>query len=363
MNETVKKALEAERLRMEKKYGHKSAAIGSDDAKYNVIPTGVLALDYALGTGGWPLGQIIEVYGPPDIGKTSVLGYSAYVEAQKLGLVCGLVALEPNFDKAWAAKNGVDVDSLIIGRPDDGDDSFHMLYDWVTGSTVDFIIFDSIGQVLRASEVDEKGKASVGGASALISWGIKRCVMPAWKRNKTVILINQVRDDMDSPIAGMVEAPGGWAKKHASAIRVYMRPGRERFTIKENDGNTNYDLTIGQEIVCKVMRNKLTEGTNARASFNYFQKEVDGQPFGIDRVTDVLRTAMRTGVISRAGAYYHHHTFPELGKEKEHKLYGKEAVATFFDENPKAVEVIRHEVLTVMIAKEKAKEDGQTGNG
>jgi recombination protein RecA len=352
LNEAIKQKLESERARMEKKYGYKSAAIGSTQESKEVVPTGILSLDYALGLGGWPRRAISEVYGAPDIGKSSVIGLSAIKQAQKLGLVCGIVAVEPTFDPDWAIKNGVDPELLLIGRPDDGEDAFQIMYDWVRGDLIDFVLFDSIGALLRPSEVDEKGKPSQGGQSGLITWGIKRCVMPTFKNNKCVILLNQIRDDMDARVTGLYESPGGWALKHSAPIRVFVRGGKEKWTEKDNDGSKDgiYDVTVGRELICKIVRNKMAEGTNTRASFNYFSKETDDEPFGIDVATDVLRTGIRTGVIARRGAYYHNPAFPEMGKEKEHKLYGKDAVADYIAEHPEVVDLIRHEVITVMHA-------------
>ena len=108
----------AEAARLEKKFGHKTGAIGSATFNMKVVPTGSLALDYALGIGGWPLGHPVEVFGAPDIGKSSVIGFSAIRSAQSLGLLCGMIALEPGFDKDWAIKNCIDPDGLVIARPD-----------------------------------------------------------------------------------------------------------------------------------------------------------------------------------------------------------------------------------------------------
>lgn len=343
--------LEAERVRMEKKYGNKSAALGSATYKLNVVPTGILSLDYALGTGGWPLGHPVEIFGAPDIGKSSVLGLGALRNAQAMGLTCGIVALEPGFDKEWAIKNGVDPEWLIIGRPDDGQAAFEMLFDWVNGDLVDFILFDSIGALLRPSEVDaEKGKPNQGGQSGLITWGVKRILMKTWKNNKGLIFLNQQRDDMDSRIPGMVESPGGWALKHSAAVRVHLKKGKDRDTVTEGTGDDQEVIVVGQQLVAAIKRNKLSEGTNRKATFWYYQKETRDSPIGIDVATDVLATALRTGVIKKAGGYYRHPGFPEA-KSGKNQLQGKDALGPFLDENPKVAEQIREEVLAVMLKK------------
>jgi recombination protein RecA len=361
-NAQLQKKLEAEQARMEKKYGHRSAARGSVKFKESTIPSGILALDYALGTGGWPRPTMIEVYGAPDIGKSSVLGLSAIREAQKMGLVCGVVALEPRFDGDWAAKHGVDPDDLMIARPDDGLTAFNMLHDWIRGEIVDFILFDSIGAVLRPSETEPDGKPSQGGQSALITWGVKAALPLAFKRGKTVIFLNQIRDDMNSRISGIHDSPGGWALKHSCDIRIELRTGRDKqsdFTIKDSDGKENYDIQVGRELIAKIVRNKHSEGTNKRASFYFYNSESNGK-FGIDRATDVIRTGLRTGVIERRGAYYNNAAFPE-NEKGERTIYGKDAIADFIEENPNAIPTIRQQVIEVMHAKAEKKAADEVG--
>lgn len=349
-NENTKRRLQAEQARMEKKYGHKSAAMGSATYKLNVVPTGILALDYALGIGGWPLGYPVEVFGEPDIGKSSTLGLAAFRSAQAKGLTCGVVAMEPGFDKEWAIKNGVDPDGLIIGRPDDGQDAFAMLYDWVTDDLVDFILFDSIGALLRPSEVDEKGKPSQGGQSGLITWGVKRVVMPVWKNNKGLIFLNQVRDDMNARIPGQVESPGGWALKHSCPVRVHLKRGKDRDTQSEGSGDNKEDIIVGRQLVASIKRNKMSEGTNRKAQFWYYQKDTEDHAVGIDTFDDIVNTGLRTQVITLAGSYYRHHSFPE-DKKGNRQIQGKPAVFEFLAENPKAIEAVREDVIAVMLAK------------
>lgn len=345
MTDQKRKRLAQEKLRMQKKYGEKSADFGGAHYKLNVVPTGILALDYALGVGGWPLGHPVEIFGSPDIGKSSTLGLSALRSAQAQGLTCGIVALEPSFDQDWAIKHGVDPEWLIIGRPDDGQEAFEMTHEWLRGDLVDFIVFDSIGALLRPSETEEGGKPSQGGQSNLITWGAKASLMPCWKNNKGLMFLNQVRDDMGSRIPGMVESPGGWALKHSSVIRVHLKAGKDRYTHKV-DGE---DILIGRKLVANIKRNKLAEGTGQKAMFDFYSKEVEGFPFGVDTADDILNTAIRTGVIEKGGGWYRHPEFPG----DKHQLQGKPAVAEFFEESPPIIETIRNGVLAVMLAKRK----------
>lgn len=328
--------------RFEKRYGHKSAATGNFRRELDVDSTGILSLDYALGLGGWPEGTVIECFGPPDIGKSSIIGFNGIIEAQKKGKLCGMVAMEPGFDPAWAAKNGVDLDQLVIGWPDDGEQAFNMLYDMVMDNDIKFIVFDSIGAILRPSEAGDKGKPSQGGQSALITWGVKRIATPAWKRRKTVILLNQIRDDMKAQIPGMVESPGGHALKHTAEIRIQLKPGKDRYMVKEGSGKDAHDVMVGRSIVAIIKRTKKDEGSNKRAVFDFYSKETDSFPFGVDKINDIFNTAKRTGVFRLGGSWYNYEDFPGG------KLNGEDAVLAWLEANPDAIPSIRSKVLDRM---------------
>ncbi len=317
--------------------GHKGAATGRFENNIDVIPTGILALDYALGIGGWPRGHLCEVFGPPDIGKSSIIGFNMMREAQAMGLVCGIVALEPGFDPSWAAKNGLDLDAIVIGWPNDGKEAFDLAYDFIMDPDIDVVLFDSIGAILRESEAQEGGKPSQGGQSALITWGVKRLLMPAWKNNKLVILINQVRDKMDARLP-MLDSPGGHALKHSCAVRVQLKPGKDRYTTKI-DGE---DVEIGRAVVAHILRNKMSEGSRQKAQFDHYSMDIDDQPFGIDQGADVLNVGVRTGIIRKSGGWYYHDNFPGG------KLLGKPAVGELLLHDRNVYDTIRSEVLQKM---------------
>lgn len=318
----------------QKKYGATSASGGRFKPHLKATSTGILALDLALGIGGWPEGVIVEVYGPKDIGKSSVIGLCAMVEAQKEGKNCGVIALEPGFDPAWAERHGVDLDKLLVLWPDHGKLAFDMLYDMVNDPNIDFILFDSIGALLRESEASDKGKPAQGGQSGLITWGIKRIQMPAWKLHKTVILINQIRDDMDSMFS-QVKPPGGHALEHTAEIHVQLKPDKDRYMIKEGTGTERHDVMVGRAIIAQVVRNKRNEGSNQRAYFDFYQKETEEFPFGLDRVKDTILTGKRVGAIRVGGGWHYHDAFPGG------KINGYDSVVEFLNDNPDAHETIR----------------------
>ena len=324
-----------------KKYGDKAAFVGNEHQPVDVVPTGILALDYALGIGGWPRGHAVEVYGAPNIGKTSTVGYSAIAQAQKLGLQCGVINIEPRFDKSWATRRGVDVDSLPIMYPDNGNDAFEILREWTMDPDLpfDYILFDSIGAIVTESDLRPEAASRVGGQSKLITDGVKRILMSAWKNNVGIMFINQQRDDHNARIQGLVESPGGWALKHAAMYRIHLKPGRERYTAKI-DGD---DRVIGRELVANIKKSAAGDSLGAAARFDFYHMETEGNPFGVDVTQDIINTGLKTKVINQAGAYYRHEAFGEKGQ-----LQGRKAVDAFIAENPKVVDVIRDEVLEVM---------------
>jgi recombination protein RecA len=304
---------------IDKKYGHKTGAVGSDSFQMTVVPTGSLALDYALGTGGWPLGHPIEVFGAPDIGKSSVIGFQGIKNAQAMGLLCGIIALEPSFDPEWAYTNGVDPDAVVIARPDTGEIAFQILHEWMKGQDVDFVVFDSIGAIMSEIEQEDGAKSRVGGQSKLITDGVKRILMPTWKHNKGLIFLNQQRDDMNSRIPGMKTSPGGNAVHHSAAIRVWLKQAGAPFKTMVN----GEEMVVGKTMVAKIMRNKLSEGSDRRAEFDFYQAKSEESVVGIDSGKDIVTTAIRTGVIEKAGGYYRHDSFPP-DKKGTRQLQGKE---------------------------------------
>lgn len=342
-----KNPLEEEVKRLERKFGYKAAALGSAEFQFDAVPTGSLALDYALGTGGWPLGHPVEVFGQPDVGKSSIIGFSAIRNAQAMGKLCAIIAVEPGFDKEWAVKNGVDPDMLIVVRPNDGEEAFNMLYDFVSNDIIDFIVFDSIGAILRPSEAGADTKPSQGGAAVLIAHGIKNILQPTWKNRKGVIFLNQVRDNMRSPIPGSVESPGGWAVKHAADIRVHLKAAGVGYKEKI-DGE---DVVVGRPLVAIIKRNKLSEGSDKRAKFDYYQMETENHEIGIDGPKDVRQVAVRTQVFNKSGGWHYYDNFPDG------KLNGEASVDAWLKENPSELEKIRGQVFTAMIQRNKEAEE------
>lgn len=332
------KGLDALAAQFEKSFGKNAAVRGGLQKALKAIPTGSLALDYELGTGGWPLGYLSGVFGPRDIGKSSMIGLNAVRNAQAMDLTAAWVAYEP-FDEDWAERNGVNVEDLFLTYPASGEEAFAGLHMALKSGVIDLVVFDSIGSILSEKETDDDGKPKVGGQAGLITWGVKNAAQLAYRNDVAVILLNQVRHVMNA--AGgrgvLYQQPGGEALEHMESIIVQLKRGQNRYTIKQN----GTDVQIGQEIVAHIVRNKCNEGTGHKAIFDYFFSTADGHELGIDEFTDVINTAKRTGVIKQAGAYY------DLPDGTRHQ--GQKKVNEYLEEHPEVIDQIREGVLQAML--------------
>lgn len=331
-----KSELESLAADIRKSFGQEAAKVGGLQRELRTIPTGSLALDYELGIGGWPLGRLVGVFGPRDIGKSSMIGLNAVRSAQAMELNVAWVALEP-FSEDWARKNGVDPDEMLLTYPTTGEEAFGTALKCIRSGVIDLLIFDSIGAVLSEGEMDEDGKPRQGGQAGLITWFCKAASPVAQRNEVCVILLNQVRDNMKSRIPGVVQQPGGHALEHMESIIVQLKRGAGKYTIKKN----GTDVQVGQEIVAHILRNKESEGSGKKAIFDYFFAETEDYPFGIDQASDVINTAKRTGVIKQAGAYY------DLPNGE--RIHGQKSVVEYLVANPEELLAVREEVLQVML--------------
>jgi RecA/RadA recombinase len=342
--------LAATRDQMRQSYGGKAAYLASEMTyARDAISTGWLMLDYVLGIGGVATNHQTEVFGKNDIGKSSLVGLGTLRSAQAMGKLVAIVALEPSFDPQYAEKHGLDLERALILYPDDGVQAFEMTHGLVTGKetggipVVDYVMFDSIGAVLREEEA-EKGTPSAYGASQLITSATKANLMPCFKNNVGVMYINQVRADTKARVTGLYDSPGGEALKHNVMQRIQIGPNGSPYRLNV-DGSKN--VIVGGPLKATVKRNKLAEGSGQVAECDFYHKEVEGLPFGIDTTKDVIATAMMAGVFNKSGAWYSHPSFP-ADKKGEHKLQGAPAIDAFFKEHPQSIEAIRADVLAVM---------------
>jgi RecA/RadA recombinase len=330
------------------KWGEKGAAVGRTDFRSKYYSTGITALDYMLGTGGLPDNASTEVFGPPEIGKTTIFGGGILRSVQNAGGITAVIATEPDWDESWFEDMGVDPDLNIIYRPDTGEEAYVILRDLVYNRSVDYVLFDSLGNVSSAKEQGGETPQAFGNA-ALNTWGVKQIATRAWKNRVGVMYINQIRDDAQSRIAGMVKSTGGHAVHHNMKIRLQIKPGKDRYKIKvpsSLSGQKTEDLMIGQELRVVIKKNKAAQQLGPQAAFDFYHIDTNGEyPFGVDVAKDMVNTAMLCGVISGSG-WLNHSVFPDG------KVNGKAKAYDFFEENPDKVAVIRDEVLKVMAEKE-----------
>jgi recombination protein RecA len=346
ISEKQKEELKKAAQDTESKYGFKSASSGRTSYKTNgALSTGSLLWDYMTGIGGSPANQGVEVFGPPTIGKSTIALYSgAFKSAQALGMKVGLIAVEPvtQEDEDWMEQLGLDLDGILIGRPDTGEEAFGMAHDWVFNKTVDYIGFDSIGAITSENEQNSDKKQAFGNAG-LITWGVNRLPQRMWKNNIGIMYINQIRDDNSTRIQGLVKSPGGHAAKHAFRMRTQLKPGKDRYTMKMSDGVENKDVMVGRQIVAVFQKNRVAEALGRSARFDYYHIDTDGEyPFGFDIAKDIIAAAKVSGVFETAGAWLKHNVFPGG------KLNGARAVHEWVAENPDKVGVIRDDVIAVM---------------
>lgn len=276
----------------------------------DIIPTGCLSLDLSLGTGGWPTRKLIGIFGPRDIGK-SVLALTGIANAQKKGMVCGWVAVEPDFDKTWASMHGVDVDKLVIFHPESGEDAAKgALY--MLDNGVQFLVFDSIGALAHASELDSKdGKPRQGGQAALITWMVKAMTPRVHAKNACVILLNQVRAVMSATVPGVYSQPGGNGLEHLEQIVLQIRKGdskadrfydplKNEFVEKTADGA----VQVSHEVRVITQRNKVAVGGKREMRYDFYNSPIEGLPFGIDKEGDLLSVALRLNIVENNRGWF-----------------------------------------------------------
>lgn len=347
---TIQKRLDDAKDIAARKYGRESVNIGDHHYRLNVVRTPSLMLDYMLGIGGFPYGHGVEVYGANQIGKSSALGYGVLANVQREGKLPALIAVEPRLatpeDREWAQKLGLDPDAMLIQYPDNVEMAFAMLRDLVYGNLVDYIMVDSIGGMGTASSANAEGTKKAYGISGDVTDGLNAIMPRLYKNNIGLLLINQQRQKTQQAGRGRMgmigyDSPGGEALKHHMRIRINLRPGKERYTVKYNGD----DVLVGRELTCVFEKNNMAQAAKKRASFNFFHIDTKEYGFGVDTTDDVLRVGKFTGVLE-GGTWVSHHTFPKG------KLNGKVAVRAYLDENPEAYETIRQEVLAVMIKEE-----------
>ena len=291
-----------------------------------VIPTGILPLDVALGIGGLPRGRIIEIFGPEGSGKTT-LALHPLAEAQKMGGVAAFIDAEHALDPSLAISVGVDAKSLFISQPDSGEQALYILDSLVRSGAVDIIVIDSVAALTPQAEIDGKiGETQVGLQARLMSYALRRLASSISKSKCVVVFINQLRAQIGmSGYGGAQETTtGGRALKFYSSVRIEVRRGKSI---------TRGDSIIGHELWIKVVKNKQAPPfRTAHASLIYGK--------GIPKAMAVLDMAIDMDVVKKKGSW--------LAYKGETLGQGKEKVAQLLEEQPELMEEISREVMGIV---------------
>lgn len=321
-----KKKLSAVKMAMEqieKQYG-KGAIMKlggrGEVRKIDVIPTGSIALDVALGVGGFPRGRVVEIYGPEASGKTT-LAIHVMAEAQKMGGVAAFVDAEHGLDPARAESIGVDLDEMLISQPDTGEQALEIVETLVRSGAVDVIAVDSVAALVPRAEIEgEMGDAMVGVQARLMSQALRKLTAAISKSKTVVIFTNQIRHKIGVMFGNPETTPGGLALKFYSSVRIDLR---KIGILKEGD------TAIGSRHRARIIKNKVAPP--------FRETEFDIMNVGgISRAGDILDLAVDLEIIDKAGAFF------KYGKKILGQ--GREAAKTFLEKNPKAAELIEKEI-------------------
>jgi len=313
MDDNKNKMLDVTKDQIEKKFGKGALMkLGEHAAsmEIEVIPTGSLALDAALGVGGVPRGRIVEIYGPESSGKTT-LALQIVAEAQAAGGVAAFIDAEHALDPSYAARLGVDIDEILISQPDTGEQGLEIADMLVRSGAIDVIVIDSVAALVPRAEIEgEMGDASVGLQARLMSQALRKLAGSLSKSNTTCIFINQLREKIGVMFGSPETTTGGRALKFFSTVRIDVR---------RVDSIKSGTEIVGNRVRAKVVKNKVAPPFR-QAEFDLMYGT------GISKEGSILDLGVEEGIVAKSGAWY---TYGE-----ERLGQGREAAKEFLRENP-----------------------------
>jgi recombination protein RecA len=321
------KALQMTLDRLEKTYGKGSIMRLGDSTveQTEVIPTGSLALDLALGVGGFPKGRIVEIYGPESSGKTT-LAIHAIANVQKNGGIAAIIDAEHAFDRFYAEKLGVDVQSLLISQPDNGEQGLEIADNLIRSGAVDLVVIDSVAALTPKAEIEgEMGDSKMGLQARLMSQALRKLTATINKTGCCCIFINQLREKIGIMFGNPETTTGGNALKFYASVRLDIRRVSQ---IKEGEN------VIGNRVRVKVVKNKVAPPFR-QAEFDIIFGE------GISRLGEIIDLGVEKGIIKKSGSWFAYDD-TKLGQ-------GKEAVKLLLTENPDLADEIEHKIREVLV--------------
>ena len=323
------KALQAAMSKIEKDFG-KGSIMKLGDEKVedvDVIPTGSLSLDIALGVGGYPRGRIIEIYGPESSGKTT-LAIHAIAEAQKNGGIAAFIDAEHAFDRFYAEKLGVDVENLFISQPDNGEQALQIADQLISSSAIDILVVDSVAALTPKAEIEgDMGDNRVGLQARLMSQALRKLTSTISKTNTTCIFINQLREKIGVMFGTPETTTGGNALKFYSSVRLDIR----RVTsIKDGD------QILGNQVRVKVVKNKVAPPFR-KAEFEITFGE------GINKVGEILDLGVEYDLVQKSGSWFSYNG-AKLAQ-------GREATKNLLKDNPELCEELEKRIKEAIAAR------------
>jgi recombination protein RecA len=290
-----------------------------------VIPSGSLGLDIALGVGGYPRGRVVEIYGPESSGKTT-LTLHAIAEAQKAGGIAAFIDAEHAFDRFYAQNLGVDIDNLIISQPDNGEQALEIADNLIRSGAIDMVVIDSVAALTPKSEIEgEMGDSKMGLHARLMSQALRKLTGSISKTNCTMIFINQLREKIGVMFGNPETTTGGNALKFYASIRLDIRRSTQ---IKDSEGNV-----LGNKTRVKVVKNKVAPPFRL-AEFDIMY----GQ--GVSKVGEILDVAVEHEIVKKSGSWFSY-ADTKLGQ-------GRDAVKQMIKDNPELMDELEEKIKAVL---------------
>ncbi len=318
-----KKALALVLEKMDKTYGKGTVMKMGDSAveEVEVIPSGSLGLDIALGVGGYPKGRVIEIYGPESSGKTT-LTMHAIAESQKAGGIAAFIDAEHAFDAIYAKKLGIDVENLIISQPDNGEQALEIADNLIRSGAIDIVVIDSVAALTPKAEIEgEMGDSKMGLHARLMSQALRKLTATISRTKCTVIFINQLREKIGVMFGNPETTTGGNALKFYASVRIDIRRSGSPIKVGED--------AVGNRVKVKIVKNKVAPPFK-NTEFDIMYGE------GISKVGEILDLGVEFDIVKKSGSWFSYGD-TKLGQ-------GRDAVKELLKDNPELLEELAEKI-------------------